>query len=282
MKKYIKNAMQCIAMFAFVFFCAMQMEMNVQAEYVDDKVNGVEYYDEEKISVGYASRYSYGGGSYVSIYLDNDGDRVTNIKSSSKNLIATKTKESFRSTTKKDYDTGKMVTEAAYGTTYISFFAKKAGTYKVTFDVIKSDGTVRCTKTITVKTYSYTTGTASAIKSIKYAGKDLYNYYPYTTKTSGKLKVTLKKGYKLVSIEIGKYNSAGEIVYKKVKNNSKITLSKKRVTKSEYKYTSGSSAYVSDDLFPCTRIKITCKNKKTGETYEYYDDLYTINKKQSW
>ena len=282
MKKYIKTAMQCITMFAFMLFCAMQMDMNVQAKYVDDEVNGVTYYDEESVSVGYASRYSYGGGNYTYIYLDNAGDRVTNIKSSSKNLIATKTRERVYTTTEKDYDTGKMVTETKYGTAYISFFAKKAGTYTVTFDVTKSDGTVRCTKTITVKTNSYTTSTVNPVKSIKYAGKDLYNYYPYTTKTSGKLKVTLKKGYKLVSIEIGKYNSAGEIVYKKVKNNSKITLSKKRVTKSEYKYTSGSSAYVSDDLFPCTRIKITCKNKKTGETYEYYDYLYTINKKQSW
>ena len=281
MKKYIKTALQSFFMFALVLFCTMQMEMNVQAEYVEDKVNGVNYDDESMVSVGYASEYNYGGGACASIYLQNDGDRVTNIKSSSKNLIAKKTRESYSSKTRKNKQTGKATTEVDYGNTYISFFAKKAGTYKVTFDVVKPDGTVRCTKTITVKTNSYEAAT-SPIKSIKYAGKDLYSYYPYTTKTSGKLKVTLKKGYKLVSIKIGKYDSNGKMVYTKVKNNGKITLAKKTVYKSEYKYSDGTMVYTTDMLFPATSIVITYKNKKTGESAEFTNTLYTMNKKQSW
>ncbi|MBQ7065542.1 MAG: hypothetical protein IJN92_01855 [Lachnospiraceae bacterium] len=281
MKNYVKTIMQGIFVFALVLFCAIQMEMNVQAEYIDDEVNGVSYYDEETISVGYAADWYYGSANYVYVSLKNDGDRVMNVKSNSKNLLAQKTRERYYRTTEKDYSTGKYKTEVDYGITYIGFFAKKAGTYKVTFDVIKADGTLRCTKTITVKTYSYTAPGINPVKSVKYAGKDLYTHYPYTEKKSGKLKVTLKKGYKLVSIQIGKYDK-GKLVYKKIKNNRKITLATKKVSKSTTKYTNGSSTHTYDELFPTTYIKIMYKNKKTGETGEYATSLYTMNKKQSW
>ena len=185
MKNYVKTIMQGIFVFALVLFCAIQMEMNVQAEYIDDEVNGVSYYDEETISVGYAADWYYGSANYVYVSLKNDGDRVMNVKSNSKNLLAQKTRERYYRTTEKDYSTGKYKTEVDYGITYIGFFAKKAGTYKVTFDVIKADGTLRCTKTITVKTYSYTAPGINPVKSVKYAGKDLYTHYPYTEKKSG-------------------------------------------------------------------------------------------------
>lgn len=281
MKKYIKTAVQSLLMLSMVLLCTLQMDMKAEAKEVDDEVNGVEYYDEIEVGIGYASTYAYGGDNYTSIWLENDGDRVVNVKSNSSNLIAKKTRESFNCITTKDYVTDKMSTEWRYRSAYISFFAKKAGNYQVTFDVIKADGTVRCTKTIKVVAKGYG-NYVDPVKSIKFAGKDLINYYPFSTRTSGNLKVTMKKGYQLVSIEVGAYNSKGTIVYKKVKNNKKITLAKKTVYTHEYTYSSGGTKYTYDELFPYTSIKITYKNKKTGETSETYYDLYTLNKKQSW
>lgn len=280
MKKYLKTAAQGFLMLALAFICIMQMEMQVKAEYVNDTANGVSYDNEETLSVGYAYDYAKGAGSYVYIYLSNAEERIANVKSSSKYLLAKKTYESYSTSSYTAYGTNEKKTTNRYSTTYISFFAKKAGTYTVTFDVVKADGTVKCTKSIKVKAGS--TIYESPVKTIKYAGKDLVNYYPYTTKTSGKLSVTMKKGYKLVSIEVGKTNSKGQTVYKKVKNNKKITLSKKVVYTTEYSSSSGAAKYTYDKLFPATYIRITYKNTKTKAEGTYTTALNTINKKQSW
>lgn len=272
MEKYMKTIMQGLFLFGLTLFCTMQFNMDVHADFVSDKENGVSYSNEDVIIVGYANEVSYGGGGYSLIHLNN-GDRVSNIQSNSKNLIAQKTLETFSLYEWSD--------SCNYYVTYISYFAKKKGTYKVSFDVIKADGTKKCTKTITVKAVS-NTSTTSPVKSIKYAGKDLYTYMPYSTKTSGKLKVSLKKNYKLVSIEIGKYNKKGNLVYTKVKNNQKIKLATKEVKRYDSKYSDGSTSYTYDCLLPYTEIRITYKDKKTGETEVFYTSLNTLNKKQSW
>ena len=255
-------------------------QLDARAEYVNDTVNGISYNDEENVGVKYSYDFARGGGGYTSIWLDNDGDRIANVKSSSKNLIAKKTVETRRVETSTDWswdeekgeDVYETKTSTSYAPTYISFFAKKAGSYKVTFDVIKADGTTRCTKTIKVKTYG---STVSPVKSIKYAGKELFNYYPYTTKTSGKLSVKMSSNYKLVSIEVGTNNAKGERLYKKVKNNATIKLAKKEKYTRKYSYAQDDY----DELFPSTYIKITYQNKKTKEQEVVYYSLETINKK---
>lgn len=280
MKKYLLTALQGFFLLALSLLLSMNVELQAEAKTVDDTVNGVEYNDTVEMSVGYASDYNRGGGAYLSIYLSNDGDRVANIKSNSSNLLVKKTGEFYNSTTTTDRYTNQKTTNTNYGYAYLSFFAKKKGNYSVTFDVVKADGSVRCTKTITVKAEA--SSIESPIKSIQYAGKDLYSYYPYTTKTSGKLKVTMKKAYKLLSIEVGSVDKTGQIVYKKVKNNKKISLAKKTVYSREYQYSTGGAKYTYDNLFPATYIRITYQNKKTKESNTWTTMLYTINKKQSW
>ncbi|MCM1160610.1 MAG: hypothetical protein NC412_05230 [Roseburia sp.] len=280
MKKYLLTVLQGFFLFALSLLFSLNIELQAEAKSVDDTVNGVQYQDTMEMSVGYAADYAYGGGAYQSIYLSNDGDRIANIKSNSSNLLVKKTRESYNYTTETDWDTNQKTTKANYRYACLSFFAKKKGNYSVTFDVVKADGSVRCTKTIAVKAGagSY----ESPIKNIKYAGKDLYSYYPYATKTSGKLKVTMQKAYKLLSIEVGSTDKTGQTVYKKVKNNKKISLAKKTVYSREYKYTNGGVKYAYDQLFPATYIRVTYQNKKTKEINTWTTTLHTINKKQSW
>lgn len=281
-----KSFIKYVAAICLSATCLFLTATNAKAAWVEDTDNNVSYTDSVYISSNYAGEWNYGGANYITVYLDDNGDRVTNVKSSSSKLLAKKTKERVVTETSTDYDyeLAKEIstTNTSYETACISFFAKKKGTYKVTFDVVDKAGTVKCTKTIKVYADA-TVSSSSAIKYIKYAGKSTWEYYPYTTKKSGKLSVKLNKGYSLVSIEVGKINKNGEMVYKKVKNNKKIKLA----TSSKYSYSysySGDSYSYNDSynynlLFPQTNIKVTVKNKKTGETSVYSEYLHTLSKK---
>ena len=111
---------------------------------------------------------------------------------------------------------------------YISYFAKKAGKAVVSFDVYCDGKFVQtCSISVIAKGYKFY---KPVIKNVKYAGKELYYYDPFTNKTSGKLKVTPAKGYKIVSIEYstGLNAKTGDYTYKKIKNNGKIKLLKQR------------------------------------------------------
>lgn len=258
-------------------------QTDAKAEYINDVVNGVSYNDSDTISVGYAYIYSKGAGGYTYISLSEEGDRVTNVKSSSSNLLAKKTYERRYTDTYTDYEydentyEGKYVqkTKTSYSFAYISFFAKKAGKYKVTFDVIDAQGKVKCTKTISVETYRDSVS-KPIVKSIKYAGKDFYEHYPYATKKQGKLSVKLAKGYSLVSIERGVSDAQGNYVYKKIKNNKTLKLA----TSQKYSYSNSSFSRTDvDELFPDTLIRLTIKNKKTKEVFTMTYSLCTINKK---
>lgn len=263
--------------------CILFSASDAKAEYVYDEVNGVSYDNEEEISVGYAYRYANGGDDYTSVSTDSD-DRVVNVKSSSKNLLAKKTRERRITRTDVDYDykTAQNITTTttSYEDAYISYFAKKAGKYTVTFDVADKDGKVKCTKSITViargsSNYTY----VSPVKSIKYAGKDLWMHSPYATRTKGKIQVKMNKGYKLVSLEVGKINSKGETVYKKVKNGKNITLAKsiRYITTDSDSYYSAKTTV--DRLFPYTYLKVTYKNKKTKEVDYTTHVINTFNPK---
>lgn len=100
---------------------------------------------------------------------------------------------------------------------YISYFAKKAGKAVVSFDVYCDGKFVQtCSISVIAKGYKFY---KPVIKNVKYAGKELYYYDPFTNKTSGKLKVTPAKGYKIVSIEYstGLNAKTGDYTYKRSK-----------------------------------------------------------------
>lgn len=282
MKKQIKIALQSLFAAALVLFGCAALQTDVSAQEVEDKTYNLSYEDEEVIGVGYAYRYANGATACSYIYLGKSGYRISNVKSSSSSLLVKKTKENYSTDTDYDYDTDlyKAQKMTSYHDTCISYFAKKAGTYKVSFDVVDTK-TNKTVATKTIKVIAKNTVYLDPIKSIKYNGKDLYNYYPYTNKTSGKLKVTMKKGYQLVKIEVGKVNSKGVTEYKKVKNGAKIKLATKQTysysyaaSYSDYKY-----AYSYNRLFPETIIRITYKNKKTKQISEVATSICTMNKK---
>lgn len=274
--KYI--AALCLAAMLAVF-----SSCDTEAAYVDDTVNGVSYNDEKTVYSGYAYEYDKGAYTYVSVSLDNEGDRVTNIRVDKKGLLAKKTYERVHESVDTDYDyksdTRTRTTTYEYPDTYISLYATKKGNYTVSFDVTDKTGAVKCTKTIKVKVDPNVVSKKSPIKKITFAGKELYNYYPFSTKTKGKLVVKLNKGYNLVSIEIGKVNSKGETVYKKTKNKKTITLAKSAKYSYESNYSKSSYKYSYNHLFPETNIRITVKNKKTKEVTEHTYILETLSKK---
>lgn len=192
---------------------------------------------------------------------------IRNVRSSNKNIKTALTATRRYKTSYADY----------ISDYYISYFAKKAGTAVVSFDVYCDGKFVQtCSISVTAKGVVFY---KPVIKNVKYAGKELYYYEPFTNKTSGKLKVTPAKGYKIVSIEYsaGYNKKTGDYTYKKIKNNGKIKLLK------QYKYIGkfsvDESQYVHNPLFPETRIRITLQNKKTKEKVVDYESLYTLNRK---
>lgn len=272
-----------IAVLCLSVTLALFSSYDTEAAHVDDTVNGVSYNDEANISSGYAYEYAKGAYTYISVHLNNEGDRVTNIKVNKKGLLAKKTYEYVYESTRNRYDyetdSYKKETTYKYSTAYISLYGSKKGEYTVSFDVIDKTGVVKCTKTIKVRVDANVVYKQHPIKKITYAGKDIYSYYPYTNKTKGKLVVALNKGYKLESIEIGKLNSKGERVYKKTKNKKNITLAKSAKYSYSYDYSNSSSKYTYNPLFPSTYIRVNIKNKKTKEVLSYTYSLETLNKK---
>lgn len=266
----------------FTVICMLWLASDVKAGYIYDSEHDIRYINSVTVpSIGYAQDFAQGGSATSYINIGNKGDRITNVVSSSSNLRVKKTQEHYVRTTDFlwDEETAQKITETSthYYSVYLSYFAKKPGKYTVSFDVTDASGNLRCTKTIKVTVPKSASKTFTAIKSIKYAGKELWRYAPYTAKTKGKLSVKTKSGYSLVSIKIGKMNSRGKMKYSKVKNNRTIKLA----TKSKYVITEEDS----DDrvttvtpLFPATEICITVKEKATKEIFTQTFTLYTLSK----
>jgi len=251
----------------------LMMNIPAKAEHVRYEEIGVSYDNQEEIGVGYASKYANGGAGKAYVYAGYE-HKITNLKSSNKNIQAkiTKTSKTVFNRTEYDWETDKYVPtkEERENSDYeVSFFATKAGTATVTFDVVDKDGKVIHNGVITVtavKNQRY----VNPVKKITYSGKDVWSLPVEKTPKSGKIKVTMAKGFKLVSLEIGTMTSTGERTYKKIKNNQKITLTKSIY----YKVVNDSSAEYYDPLLPGTSIRITYKNNKTKAT-SY--DIYTLN-----
>lgn len=241
----------------------------------EDRI-ALEYEKNHELTVGMAdvnySNYSFygGGGGYSQIDIFQENFTIRNVRSSNKNIKTALTATRRYKTSYADY----------ISDYYISYFAKKTGKAVVSFDVYCDGKFVQtCSISVIAKGYKFY---KPVIKNVKYAGKELYYYDPFTNKTSGKLKVTPAKGYKIVSIEYstGLNAKTGDYTYKKIKNNGKIKLLKQR--KYTRKYNEGTeyeSQYAYNSLFPVTQIRITLQNKKTKEKVVDYEYLYTLNRK---
>lgn len=189
-----------------------------------------------------------------------EGDyKIANLKSSNKNLLLRTTYVSA-SARKRDYDK-----DNPWGYAEVGIYAKKKGTYTVTFDVVDKQNTVR--KSHSLKVYATTD---SAIKKVTFAGS--MEFYGIAPKAKGKFKVTMTKGYQLKSITMTTYNKAGKAITKKIKNGSNITLGSYR-SKNIYESSKEREDW-NADLLAATEIRITYKDKYTKDIDTAYYTLY--------
>jgi hypothetical protein len=195
------------------------------------------------------------------------GEYVTNIKTSSKNLKAKQVV---------DYQETGLEDNSNYA--QIGLYAFKKGTYKVTFDINNADGTKKESHKVTVYAYS-----DSPLKSITIGNHDIANATDedaapnIVNMKSGKLKVNLNKGYKIIDIAYATANEDGTANTFTIKNGSKVTLGTviPKVSIDVFEGESNLKMW-STQLFAPTAIAIVYKDKYTKE-YDYL--IYTVYKK---
>lgn len=223
---------------------------------------------QKKTICGVGARY---GNSFI-VDLVEKNDSIKNIKvyqgnKKTKNLVVKRTYQ-YRG-----YDSS---TTAPYAR--IEFYAKKAGSYKIKFDVYKNSKKKRASRTVNV----YANGTGNVISSVTVDGWNVSgysgNYSPseyYTTKNSGKINFKLSKGYKIKNIKMFYYNKNGKEVSKTFKNGKKATFGKYASSYSS-SYSSGS------EMWATTRFEITYKNAYAKNKSEREGVVsYYVNKKAS-
>lgn len=217
------------------------------------------------------------GASHASSFtvdLAEKGDTIKNIKvyqgsKRTKNLYVRKTYLN------KGYES-ETYSEAPYAR--INFYAKKAGTYKIKFDVYKSNKKKRTSRTVSV----YANGTGDVISSVTIDGRNVSgysaNYTPtdyYTTKNNGRIKFNLAKGYKIKNIKINYYSKNGNEITKTFKNGKKATFGK-------YAYSYSSSYSAQNSMWAVTRFDITYKNSYAKNKSEKEGVVsYYVNKRAS-
>lgn len=204
---------------------------------------------------GYQNYYA----TPIAFDLKAKGDTIANLKSSSSNLL-----------TRQTYKDVKAEEGYFHSHVGIGIYAKKSGTYTVTFDILDENGKKKSTEK--VKVYA---DANQPIKSVTFGGKKI-NTLLFTTSGSGKLKVTMNSGYKLKKIELGTWKSVktengteGKLVYKTIKNNAVLTLSKKAAL-TEMKEGNLKKGYYHESYFDSmwadNEIRVTYVDKYTGKT----------------
>jgi len=204
-------------------------------------------------------------GSFT-VYFVNKGDKIKNLKSSSKNLVV-----------KPTYIRSGYADGENFYATY-SLFAKKKGTYKVTFDVYNAaNKKIASKKKITV----YADGTGKVIESVKLDGKEIkqnYSNSAYTTKKAGKVKFAYGKGIDVLSIKVEKYDKKSVFVPKSFGNGKKVTFGTYAYgsTSTYTSYYSGNSTSTSKEMYAPTRFAINYYDTYSKEEFTTY---YYINRR---
>lgn len=208
--------------------------------------------------------------SPVAVVYSKGDAKLSNIKSSSKNLLVRQTYQYYHASESK-------TSEYPYGYANLSLYAKKPGSYTVTFNVCDESGKKVSSHKVKVFAAAYS-GYTSPVKKVTFAGKtDLF--YSLTSKKSGKFKVTMNSGYRLKSIAMSCYNAEGDKVTKTIKNNANVALGR-YTSMSEDEYSSSYSDYWSyymySSMFATTTFEVTYQNTKTKAVGTYSYILYRI------
>ena len=229
----------------------------------------------KKVRAGVGANYS----SSITVNFAKKGDVVKNLKFDKKALMIKKTR-TYSYVDSYVNEQGKVVTEESFYTRF-TFYAKKAGTHKIKFDIFRKGKKVGKTKTIEV----VAAGNGALISSVKVGGKNviennMHGYsYPATSKKA-KVSFTLAKGAKITKVEVGKYDKKGKLVYKKVnKKGSTVTFSTIGYGY-DSKYTSTYSNYSYNtwqrDYWAYTNFRITYTDSYSAQPKEKNVVEYTI------
>lgn len=263
MKKIKKLMLSAFTMLTFCFLFANVLTVNAKTSPVNGNIYINYGYDgkgnvksQKKIRV---TTYSSTIDSFQVRY--GSGDKIANLKVNKSGLKAAVT------------DTENY---SDYGRSYISLYATKAATYKITFDVVNSSNVKRGHYTVQVQAVN----SDALIKKATFKGKTVLsntgtikksvktNSSKSATKvtgSSGKLKVTANSQYKITGIVAAYVNKNGTYSYKKLKNGKTLTLSKAYESSSTSAY-SGSSSRSAKKY---TYIYVSYKDKFLGNTVTY-------------
>lgn len=161
---------------------------------------------------------------------------------------------------------------------YITYYAKKPGTYKIKFDVYKSKKSKRTSRVITVHAQGYD----SSIVAVSFNGKNIVKDYKdcyscYTDRKSGKIKFTLAKGYSIKKIRMSYRDQNGDWKTIAFKNGKKATFGR-------YGYSSDTESYWSKDMWALTQFEITYKDRyaQNVDNSEHTVSYYVYTKASKW
>ncbi len=211
---------------------------------------------------------STGTESTLRVDMDLSTAHIANVKTSSKYLKAGVYIYTDEYTKKRNLE-------------YIVMYGTKKGRYNLTFDIVDSNGNILSSESVLVIVCPIKSS-FSAFKSIKIGNtnvlkkclKNKYTAQDVMLKKTGKIKVKMKKGYKLKNIKITRYVKSDEpygsyfITYnvnaitEDVSNGSKITLSDVGYNKN-YHLKNGNFTYdYNDSIYAYTYLTLTYIDKK--------------------
>ncbi len=200
------------------------------------------------------------------------GYKIKNVKSNSSNLKVYKQTYSRISTSTESNSAQKNVDGSSK--LYLYGYAKKSGTYKVSYDITDVNGVkVMPTQTVTVVAKD----DVSPFKKITFAGTSLWDdsnsrFYQngadntvYTNKTKGKLIVKPASGYKIKKIEVGTYNALDTTSTESTYYTYTTTTNKDNGTKYTNAYGTTSTYHNYDEYGNTTNGTMTYKKVKSGK-----------------
>ena len=224
-------------------------------------VAAVQCEDTYEVSFYKGGNYRYGLDRMFKVVLDTRGDQIANLKSNNKKHLKVYQ-------VRYDYYSDKAEIE-------IGVWTDKKGRFTFEFDVVSAAGNVKEHKVITViSKRAKTTQELEPCKKILYGKKDLLsdNFYSLLhVPKKGRLKIKMKKGFKLLEVWYGErtQEDSNKIKWHQIKNNTVIKLSDRN-----YSYHRNYSDYYIwdfDRMEADTFIWVKAQNKKTKEilTKEY-------------
>lgn len=203
--------------------------------------------------------------SNADIYLASSSNVIKNIKTYSgkrrtQNLVV-------KQTYKYKYK------EASRPYLRLTFYAKKTGTYRITFDIYKDSKAKKKMTSRTIKIHASTFG--SIVSKVNLNGKSIIGKNPsnrstyYTSLSSARVKFSLAKGCRIRGIKVVKRDQNGNDRTYGFSNGRKVSLGRYGVfSDDDYSWSRG--------MWASTTFKITYRDSYAQDTTKNYTTEYTL------